>query len=60
LVIQSHAFNLPQGSYSYELKIASDLRDVLSGSIYGSTSVVDSYFKNSSTWMEGKFTVNKN
>ena len=60
LVIQSHAFNLPQGSYSYELKIASDLRDILSGSIYSSTSVVDSYFKNSSTWMEGKFTVNKN
>jgi len=60
LVVQSHAFNLPQGSYSYELKVASDLRDVLKGTNYNSTSVVDSYYKNSSTWMEGKFTVNKN
>tara|TARA_R110002167_G_scaffold122963_3_gene301800 strand:+ start:1493 stop:2086 length:594 start_codon:yes stop_codon:yes gene_type:complete len=60
LRVQAHSFNIPQGSYSYELKVASDLRDVIKGSTFGTTSVVDSYYKNSSTWMEGKFTINKN
>jgi len=60
LIVQSHAFNLPQGSYSYELKVASDLVDVLKGVSYDTNNIVDSYFKNSSTWMEGKFIVNKN
>ena len=60
LIVQAHAFNLPQGSYSYELKVASDLRDVMKGVNYNTASVMDSYYKNSATWMEGKFTVNKN
>ena len=60
LYIQSQAFRLPSGSYSYDMKIASDLNDVYKGVGYSVRVLTDSFYKNSSTWMKGKFIVNKN
>lgn len=60
LYIQSQAFRLPSGSYSYDMKIASDLSDVYKGVGYSVRVLTDSFYKNSSTWMKGKFIVNKN
>jgi len=56
IIIPSVHFNIPFGVYSYDVKLVSDLQDVL----HASNAVSESNYKNSTTWMEGKFTVNKN
>ena len=56
IVIDSIKFNIPFGVYSYDVKLVSDLEDVL----HATNDVSESKYKNSTTWMEGKFTVNKN
>lgn len=56
IIIPSVHFNIPFGVYSYDVKLVSDLEDVL----HATNAVSESKFKNSTTWMEGKFTVNKN
>lgn len=45
--------HLNQGSFKYNIKIASDLIDVYDIN----NNKIDAYFKNSSTWMSGKFTI---
>ena len=56
IIIPSIFFNIPFGVYSYDVKLVSDLEDVL----HPFNAVSESNYKNSTTWMEGKFTVNKN
>ena len=56
IIIPSVHFNIPFGVYSYDVKLVSDLQDVL----HASNAVSESNYKNSTTWIEGKFTVNKN
>jgi len=56
IVIDSVKFNIPFGVYSYDVKLVSDLQDVL----HPINAVSESNYKNSTTWIEGKFTVNKN
>jgi hypothetical protein len=56
IIIPSVHFNIPFGVYSYDVKLVSDLEDVL----HATDAVSESKYKNSTTWMEGKFTVNKN
>ena len=56
IIIPSVHFNIPFGVYSYDVKLVSDLEDVL----HVTNTVSESNYKNSTTWMEGKFTVNKN
>lgn len=56
IIIPSVHFNIPFGVYSYGIKLVSDLEDVL----HATKAVSESNYKNSTTWMEGKFTVNKN
>ena len=45
--------HLNQGSFKYDIKIVSDLTDVYDIN----SNKIDAYFKNSSTWMSGKFTI---
>ena len=56
IIIPSIFFDTPFGVYSYDVKLVSDLEDVL----HATNTVSESKYKNSTTWMEGKFTVNKN
>jgi len=56
IIIPSVHFNIPFGVYSYDVKLVSDLQDVL----HPINAVSESNYKNSTTWIEGKFTVNKN
>ena len=56
IIIPSIHFNIPFGVYSYDVKLVSDLEDVL----HATNAVSESNYKNSTTWMEGRFTVNKN
>lgn len=57
ITIDSFKFNIPAGSYKYDLKFVSDLQDVLNATNDNTT---QSFYKNSSTFMEGKFVINKN